>query len=413
MPPSASHFVPESATSSPTLVDRWALKRLAQGIRGARVQLRLWNGYAVLPGEEHPLEAGTVVIHDRGTLLRLLTSPDLAFGEGYSTGRITIEGDLVEVLADIDRALARQPYQRPEPPPPGATRATARYNIHAHYDLGNDFYAWWLDASMAYTCAYFERPDATLEEAQRAKFDYVCRKVELKAGDTVIEAGCGWGGLALFMAREYGVTVRAFNISREQLAFARARAAREGLSDRVSFIENDYRAIDGQADVFLSVGMLEHVGRERYAELGDVMHRVLHPAHGRGLLHFIGRNRPMTFSPWITKYVFPGAHAPSLPEVLPSLFETHNFSVLDIENLRRHYALTLRHWRERFEQHVDEVTTRFDARFVRIWRLYLASAEAAFVAGDLQLFQIVFNRAPDNTARMTRDDLYRRADGDM
>ncbi len=251
-----------------------------------------------------------------------------------------------------------------------------------------------------------EGPDATLEDAQLAKLDYVCRKVRLHPGDRVIEAGCGWGALAIHMAKHYGVSVRAFNISGPQLEYARGRAAREGVADRVSFVDADYRAIDEACDVFVSVGMLEHVGRTHYSELGTLLDRVLDRDHGRGLLHFIGRNRPVEFNPWITRHIFPGAHAPTLGEALPEVLEPGNFSVLDVENLRRHYALTLRHWRARYQAREDEVAREFGEYFMRTWRLYLAGAEAGFTSGDLQLFQVVFDRHADDTAPWTRRALY-------
>src|SRR6266567_1948686 len=172
-----------------------------------------------------------------------------------------------------------------------------------------------LDPQLVYTCAYYPSPGATLEEAQVAKLDYVCRKVQLQPGERVVDAGCGWGALALHIAKNYGVTVRAFNISHEQVSVARRRAKELALSHRVEFIEDDYRNISGECDAFVSVGMLEHVGREHYRDLGSIIHRSLAKT-GRGLLHFIGRNHPHPFSTWTRKRIFPGAYAPALSEVM-------------------------------------------------------------------------------------------------
>ena len=387
--------------------DDLCLGMIASAFRGARIRVQLWNGLGRTFSDYPPV--ATLVIRDRATLVRLLAHPALGFGEGYSQGRLTVQGDLAAFLDATNRALAGRPYGRP-PQARRASPAAARANVHAHYDLGNDFYRRWLDERMVYTCAYFERPDATLEDAQEAKLDYVCRKLRLQPGDRVIEAGCGWGALAIYMARHYGVSVRAFNISAPQLEYARDRAAREGVADRVTFVDADYRAIDGRCDAFVSVGMLEHVGRAHYETLGHVIDRVLDPAHGRGLLHFIGQNRPMEFNAWIARYIFPGAHAPTLGEALPDVLEPGNLSVLDVENLRPHYALTLRHWRTRFDACAEDIARRFDETFVRTWRLYLAGAEAGFTSGDLQLFQVVFARAADDTAPWTRDALYRGSD---
>jgi cyclopropane-fatty-acyl-phospholipid synthase len=335
-----------------------------------------------------------------------VTRPALAFGEAYAAGRVVVDGDLPRMLEVINRALAGRPYQRRVPRQAAASPTDSRHNVHVHYDLGNDFYRLWLDEEMAYTCAYFDRPGATLEDAQRAKFEHVCGKIGLRPGQEVIEAGCGWGGLALHMARHHGVTVRAYNISAAQLEYARERATREGLAGRVTFVDGDYRNIEGRCDAFVSIGMLEHVGRDRYRSLGHVMDRVLDRRTGRGLVHFIGRNQPMPFNEWIARYIFPGAHAPSLGEVLPDLLEAPRFTVLDIENLRLHYARTLGHWLERFEAHADTVRVQFGDTFLRTWRLYLASAQACFRSGDLQLFQVAFARAGDNSIPPTRHALY-------
>ena len=225
----------------------------------------------------------------------------------------------------------------------------------------------------------------------------------LKPGERVIEAGCGWGSLALFMAKRYGVSVRAFNISPEQIAYARQRATEENLTDRVDFIEDDYRNIDGECDVFVSVGMLEHVGLADYRTLGGVIARVL-TDRGRGFLHFIGRNKPAPLNPWIRKRIFPGAYPPTLREVFERVLEPQNLAVLDVENLRLHYGKTLEHWQQRFNDALPRVASMFDEMFVRAWQLYLAGSQAAFTTGSMQLFQVVFARGASNAIPWTRGD---------
>jgi cyclopropane-fatty-acyl-phospholipid synthase len=221
----------------------------------------------------------------------------------------------------------------------------------------------------------------------------------------VVEAGCGWGSLALHIAGRYGATVRAFNISREQIDYARHRARAQGLEQKVEFIEDDYRNINGRYDAFVSVGMLEHVGRENYAELGRVARRSM-TSEGRGLIHSIGRNRPQPLHPWIERRIFPGAYAPSLGEMM-QIFEPWNLSVLDVENIRLHYALTLRHWLERFEGALGRVRAMsFDETFVRMWRLYLAGSVAAFETGTMQLFQVLFTTQENNRIPLTREFIY-------
>jgi len=226
---------------------------------------------------------------------------------------------------------------------------------------------------------------------------------DLRRGEHVVEAGCGWGSLALHMTRHYGVSVTAFNISREQIQHARERARREGLDAQVELVADDYRNIRGKYDVFVSIGMLEHVGRAHYRDLGDVIDGSL-TSTGRGLLHSIGRSRPRAMNPWIERRIFPGAYIPSLREMLLVL-EPWNLCMLDVEDLRPHYAKTLERWLERFEKHAGRIERRFDASFVGAWRLYLASSIAAFRCGSVQLFQILFAR-PDYDAAWTRTHLY-------
>ncbi len=390
---------------------RWLLEKVYEGAGKPRVRLMFDDGPEIVPAEGPP--AGTIRIRGWSTLAALALNADIAFGEAYTDRRIEVEGNLVDVLTAVsDAALARGRKRKRWSAAASAwltltqrnTRAGSQRNIHHHYDIGNDFYQLWLDERLLYTCAYFPHPAATLEQAQVAKMDHVCRKLRLKPGERVIEAGCGWGALAIHMARHYGVKVKAFNISREQIAFARWRAHQEQVSHLVEFIQDDYRNIQGGADVFVSVGMLEHVGKSHHAEFGRILSRTLGDA-GRGLLHFIGRNYPAPLNAWIRKRIFPGGYPPALRDVM-QIFEPADLAVLDIENLRQHYALTLEHWLERFERAVPKVAAMFDERFVRIWRLYLAGSAAAFHAGSLQLFQVVFAGRKCEAVPWTRAYLY-------
>ena len=382
-----------------TPLDRWALGRIQQIVRTAPIRFRLWDGFELSSAAGSP--AATLTFNERSALLGWMWDPELNFGETYMSGLVTVDGDLLGLLEAIYRAFSRPRrrawwlWQKSND-----TRA-ARENVHHHYDLGNDFYRLWLDDEMVYTCAYFPTTEASLEEAQLAKLDLVCRKLQLRPGERVIEAGCGWGSLALYMARHYGVSVRAFNISSEQIEYARRRAQREGLSDRVEFVQEDYRLVQGTCDAFVSVGMLEHVGASDYPTLGRVIDRCL-PKNGRGLLHFIGRDQPAPLSPWIRKRIFPGAYAPTLPEVFGRVLEPYSLSVLDVHNMRWHYAKTLEHWCRRFDDASRQVLAMFDETFVRAWRLYLAGSQASFTTGSLQLFQVVFARGNTPAAPWTR-----------
>lgn len=389
--------------------ERWLAHRFMASLNDPQFCLELWDGFRI---GASATSVGTFRILKPSVLTRLCWQRSLAFGEAYSDGMLDVQGDFVEVLVELNRALARSSsnwfgrlsdrWQRTRH---RHSLAESKSSVYHHYDLGNEFYRQWLDEQLVYTCAYYSRPELTLEEAQVAKLDHVCRKLRLQPGETVVEAGCGWGALALHMARQYGVRVRAFNISHEQVAYARDRAKAEGLDNRVQFIEDDYRQIRGRFDAFVSVGMLEHVGINNFAGLGRLIDRSLKP-NGRGLIHTIGRNAPAPMDAWADKYIFPGAEPPSLSQ-MTEIFEAGRLSVLDVENLRLHYAKTLEEWRQRFESTAKTVERQFDARFVRMWRLYLCASIAAFLSGDLQLFQVVFSRAEDNNLPLTRADLYR------
>ncbi len=399
-----------SAQNKFSRIDEWILQKIYRAVGGPSVRLGLRNSAEVSPKDALPV--AKIVIEDRKTLLRLLLDPEAEFGDAYSKGRIALEGDLVSALEILYRSMSEVKHHSwyvklvskcMEYVQRNSLRGSRR-NIQRHYDLNTDFYRLWLDPQLVYTCAYYPSSGATLEQAQVAKLDYVCRKVQLQPGERVVDAGCGWGALALHMAKNYGVTVRAFNISHDQVSVARRRAKELGLSHRVEFIEDDYRNISGECDAFVSVGMLEHLGREHYRDLGSIIHRSLAKT-GRGLLHFIGRNHPHPFSTWTRKRIFPGAYAPALSEVM-QVFEPWDLSVLDVENLRIHYAKTLEHWLARFEMSEQQISEMFSPEFMRAWRLYLAGAVAGFRAGTLQLFQIVFARTACRQIPWTRAHLY-------
>jgi len=413
--PRARRRAPPGAPARPPRpvrpLDRWLVSLVRKGLGPLPARMVLWDG-SVWPLDTEPREpVADLVMRDRRALFGLVRHPSLSFGESYMTGGIEVRGDLLAFLEAVYRRWEHTPYAgRPRKPwklASGNTVRAARENVHHHYDLGNEFYRLWLDRELLYTCAYYPTPAATLDEAQVEKMEQVCRKLRLRAGERVIEAGCGWGSLALYMARTRGVTVRACNLSREQIRYAQERARAEGLADRVEFVEDDYRNMKGAYDVFVSVGMLEHVGAAHYAALGELIDRCLARERGRGLLHFIGRDRPGELNPWIRKRIFPGAYPPTLREVLASILEPWRFSVLDVENMRLHYARTLGHWRERFEVAASRVAAMFDDNFVRTWRLYLAGSQASFTTGYMQLFQLTFARTGDNDVACTRAELYR------
>lgn len=401
----------EAPKQKVTTLDRWLVNKMVDVVGNPPVRISLWDGVEVTPPCDEPV--AVLVYHDRSALFKTILDPELNWGDLYCSKRVEFDGDMAKFMQTIYLGML-------EKGKPGLTRKTikwlghrsifnsfdkAKENIHHHYDIGNDFYKLWLDeAQMQYTCAYFPRENMTLEEAQNAKLHHICRKLELKAGDRVVEAGCGWGGLARFMATHYGVHVTAYNISRQQIKYARQRAQDEGLAEQVNYILDDYRHIKGQFDVFVSVGMLEHVAIRDYEELGEVIKRSL-KADGRGLIHAIGRTAPGPMNAWIERRIFPGAQPPALSEMM-RVFEPNLLAVNDIENLRLHYSRTLHFWAQRFEQHREQITELMDEKFVRAWSLYLYGSIAAFDAGKLQLYQVVFTNPQNNDITWSREHLY-------
>lgn len=398
------------AQDHPSRFDAWLLRRLYSSLGNPQIRITLENSLQLSPQGAYPI--ATIVIQDRRTLLQMLLDPQLGFGDAYTAGRVTVDGNLVATLETVFRSMSaiesRGWYSRSVSPFLAFLQRNslqgARKNIHRHYDLDANFFRLWLDSQLVYSGAYFPSPSLSLEEAQISKMDYICRKLNLRPGERVVDIGCGWGALALHMAKHYGVNVQAVSNSHEQILWARRRVGELRLTYQVEFIEDDYRNISTQCDALVSVGMLEHVGAGHYRDMGRVIHRVLDSA-GRGLIQTIGRNQPCPFNLWTRKRVFPGTYAPTLRQTM-DLFEPGDLSVVDVENLRPHYALTLEHWLERFEESSAKVSEMFGPDFVRLWRLYLAGSIAGFRSGSLQHFQILFARKACQRIPLMRAQLH-------
>jgi len=385
-----------------------AARRIHRALGSPNTRFALRDGSSVGPPADQA--AATLHFGDARAPLELALDPELAFGDLYVAGRIQVEGSLVDLIClsnagPTDVGFGSRPGRRARAP--AAWRQAlgrAARNASHHYDAGNDFYALWLDERMVYTCAYFPTRETSLEEAQRAKLDLVCRKLRLRPGQSVLELGSGWGALALHMAREFGVRVRAFNVSPEQVSWAREQAEKTGLASQVEFVLDDYRNASGRYDAFASIGMLEHVGPGHYEELGRVIDRTLAPS-GLGLIHTIGRSQPQPLNRWVATRVFPNSHPPALSEMM-HIFEPGDFAVLDVENLRRHYELTAEHWLVRYRANRRLIAERVSEATARAFELYLAGTVAAFRTATLSLYQVLFSRARNDQIPWTRADLY-------
>ena len=409
------------------------LKGLVEQLLGVPlpVRIRAWDG-----SQAGPPGAPALVVRNRRAVRRLLWKPgELGLARAWVAGDLEIEGDLYEALdlmstlvwergedaRTLTQAL-REPQVRaaawglvklagvPWPPsPPGEEVRRARTHLHTkrsdrraishHYDVGNDFYEIVLGPSMVYSCAYWPSPDATLEEAQRDKLDLVCQKLALTAGQRLLDVGCGWGSMAIHAAREYGVRVVGITLSQEQAAYARKRAADEGLTDLVEIRVQDYRDVaDGPYDVISSIGMAEHVGADRYLEYAEDLYRLLKPG-GRLLNHQIGR-RPQrdessyNVDEFIDAYVFPDGELAPIGTTVTQL-ERAGFEVRDVEALREHYGLTLRRWVANLEADWACAVRLAGAGRARVWRLYMAACAVAFERNRIGVNQVLAVRPGD------------------
>jgi cyclopropane-fatty-acyl-phospholipid synthase len=372
--------------------------------------VRYWDGDIQTFGNGLPVF--TIVFTTEDGAKAIFTRGPTGFREQYVAGNIDVEGDIEQLLR-----IGMDPHAQ-EMKLSLKTKAAVLFqhlkslntmkrspaNIAHHYDLGNDFYNYYLDESMTYSCAYFRRTEDTLEQAQQQKFEHICRKLQLKDGETLIDVGCGWGGMLIYAARRYGVTGVGCTLSEHQAEYAREAVAREGLEGSITILLEDYRNLTGQFDKFVSIGMFEHVGKSFIPGFMEKTKNLLRQG-GVGLLHTIGKERATGSDPWTMKYIFPGGHIPALDHVVRAMGQKGLVPV-DVENLRLHYAATLDEWAKRFEAHTPAIEKMFDSKLVRMWRVYLKGCAAAFRWGDIRLYQILFTNGLNNTLPLTREHLY-------
>lgn len=434
------------ATTSPVTADRQieASRRFLADLFGhrtlTRTGFRLWDGTSW--PDEAPREATLVLKHPGALRAMFGAGTEKALAEAFLRDDFEIEGN-IEHAFELATALnergedgwlaavrtLRDLWRLPAPPrassgsrsrpdhgaPPRHSLASDRRAVSFHYDVSNDFYRLWLDREMVYSCAYFERPELTIDEAQQAKMAHLCRKLRLRAGQRLLDIGCGWGGLARFAARHYGVQVTGVTLSARQAELATARVRAEGLTNAVAIELKDYRELRGAAsfDAIVSVGMSEHVGRDQLSRYFRHAAELLRPG-GVFLNHAIGegvRPRARVGPSFIDEYVFPDSDIPPIPLVL-SAAESAGFEVRDVENLREHYALTLRQWVRRLEAEHVRALAYVDEPTYRVWRLYLAGSAYGFARGQLAVYQALLAK-PESSGEcglpLTRRDWYARA----
>lgn len=348
----------------------------------------------------------TVRIKEMLPVSKLAISTSLALGEAYMDGTLEIEGDLYHALDHFLAQMGKFSTDRKALKKllfSAVSKRNQKKEVTSHYDIGNDFYKLWLDETMSYSCGYFLHEDDSLYEAQVNKVDYILKKLCLKEGMALLDVGCGWGYLLIQAARKYKVKGTGITLSEEQYKEFKKRIEMEGLEEYLTVKRMDYRDLPGSGQEFdrvVSVGMVEHVGRDNYQAFIDCINQVLKPG-GVFLLHFISGLKEYPGDPWIKKYIFPGGMAPSLREMISCLSED-NFHTLDVENLRLHYNKTLRCWEKNYKEHLDEIKKMFDEKFVRMWELYLCSCAATFHNGIIDLHQILATKGVNNGLSMVR-----------
>ena len=376
------------------------------------------DGRKLLYGAPSPeIRPVTIRFSDHSTPRRIARNPAMGAGEAYMDGRLILEEGDIRAFLDLIGYNLRWDADNPvrtrlwRPQRIAAWLDTwnwerrSKRNVAHHYDLSARLYDLFLDADRQYSCAYFTDPDVPLDQAQQDKKAHIAAKLALKPGQTVLDIGCGWGGMALYLNRVADVDVLGITLSEEQLKIARERAAEAGVSDRVRFELRDYRQVTGRFDRIVSVGMFEHVGPPHYRTFFEKCRDLLAP-EGVMLLHTIGRaDGPGATDPWLAKYIFPGGYVPALSQIMPAI-ERSFLWVSDIEALRLHYAYTTAAWYERVTAHEAEITALYDARFLRMWQFYLAGAVAAFRHDGHLVFQIQLTRKRD-AVPITRDYMAR------
>jgi cyclopropane-fatty-acyl-phospholipid synthase len=388
-----------------------AVDRTLRRIGGAGFTIEYWDGERVDYGSGKP--RFILLIKSALVARGILRNPLVRLPEAYVDGDIELHGNLLDLLefcyhsdeaflnfSAWQRSVARLWSWRRR-----NSAAGARRNVSHHYDLGNEFFAIWLDRQMLYSGAYFKNADDDLDIAQEQKLRHICAKLRLAPGKSLLDVGCGWGALALHAARHHRVEVTGITLSEAQRALCNQKAHELALDNRWRVRLQDYRELAGERfDRVVSVGMAEHVGRAFLPAYAAALARCLHSG-GLGVVQTMGKTTRGEVTPWITKHIFPGMYLPTLGEISDHMAAA-GLHITDIENLRQHYALTLENWIERFESNLDHIAKMFDERFVRMWRAYLNIACAGFKFGDLNLWQISFSRGREANAPLTRDYLY-------
>lgn len=394
-----------------SIIDKIIDSVIEKGGRLASFSIKFPNGSIKKAGKGK--DEFVINIKSKEVYSEVLKKGDLGLGEQYMLGNLDIEGDFIKALTTITKSqsapkesLLQNLLIKSKKVLIKNNRNNALKNVAYHYDLGNEFYEKWLDKRMMYSCAYFKSMNDSIDTAQEQKLEHICRKLMLKKGETLIDIGCGWGGMLIYAAQKYKVKGYGVSLSKEQIKYANSKAKELGVSNLVKFELKDYRDIKGKFDKVVSIGMFEHVGKEFHDVFFNKVKEILVPG-GIGLVHTIGVDKPMNPSnyEWMNTYVFPGTYLPTPMQLFAGAIKS-DFVPFDFESLRFHYSLTLRRWLTNYEKIFDETSKERGMEFARMWRLYLNVTIAAFQEGEARLFQLTFSNGIKNDLPLTRDHLY-------
>lgn len=384
-------------------VDKIFLKGFLKNLFSDPLQIEFWDGEVENYGNGDA--KFKLIFHEPISKTDIVKDPSMTFGEAYMTRKIDIDGSLEDVVASLYNNKESFLHTHTQLAKLGMILSNSlkksKENIRHHYDIGNDFYRLWLDETLTYSCAYFKSPNDSLAKAQRNKIEHTLKKLGLSEGDALLDIGCGWGELILTAAKEYHVKATGITLSTEQYKKVQERIKAENLQNHVDVQLIDYRELKNQKfDRVVSIGMVEHVGKNHLDEYFTVVNQLLNEG-GVSLLHCITSIEDGATNSWIDKYIFPGGYIPAMKELV-RLMADHGNYLLDVESLRRHYGKTLEHWAKNFENALPEIRKTKDETFIRMWRLYLNSCAASFNCGNIDIHQFLFSKGVNNTLPWVR-----------
>lgn len=388
-------------------IDKAFYRNLLKNLFFDPCEVKFWDGEVAKFGDGMP--QFRINFHEPIAKSELLSDPSMAFGEGYMLKKFDVEGSLQRVIESIYKNQNSFLWQNNQLDKLckiiSNSIRKSKANVQFHYDIGNDFYSLWLDETMTYSCGYFKSFEDSLLQAQQNKVDHILRKLNLQPGQALLDIGCGWGELILKAAKTYQVKALGVTLSSEQYARTAERIKNEGLQDSVEVQLTDYRELKGRTfDRVVSVGMLEHVGKEYLDSYFSAVNSLLNDS-GVSLLHTITGYDGSGTNSWINKYIFPGGYIPAVQELV-SIIAAKRFYLIDLESLREHYTRTLEHWTQNFEKVLPTIAKMKDETFIRMWRLYLNSCAASFHCGNIDLHQFLFTKGVNNTWPPTRMYMY-------